>query len=339
MENNKSIDLIQIYRGIAAMMIVILHSWSNLTTYFDKDYSNILKFTSIGSFGVDFFFVLSGFIISYSYAGKKTEIKEYLANRIIRIFIPYLPLAIIFYIGYTYFPNLSNANNTHSLIATITLIPVGNSALGQAWSLMHEMIFYYIFVLALININKFYKFLLFWSIFTLFYLTFRFKTSITELDYFLHTFFSFYNFEFLLGYLCYYLISKFPSIKYSLIYSLFFMIIFFIIYFFTSNELVQKSIFSISCFWLIYFGFTRKHNRIKNTNIFMKIGFASYSIYLIHIPVIIILFRIIPKYNIYLSFIVVFIVSIFAGIIYAKYFENIFLKYFKNKINQYLIMK
>lgn len=332
MENNKSIDLIQIYRGIAAIMVVIYHIVTNLHFSYEEDLSTIIKYTTIGKFGVDFFFVLSGFIISYSYAGKKITIPNYLSNRILRIFLPYLPLAIIFYIGYTFFPNLSNASNNFSLIASLTLFPIGNPTLGQAWSLMHEMIFYYIFVLALININKFYKFLLFWSIFTLFYLTFRFKTSIPELDYFLFTFFSFYNFEFLLGYLCYYLISKLPSIKYSLIYSLFFMIIFFIIYFFTSNELVQKSIFSISCFWLIYFGFTRKHNRINKTNIFMKIGFASYSIYLIHIPVIIILLRIIPKYNICLSFILVFIVSIFAGMIYAKYFENIFLKYFKTKL-------
>jgi exopolysaccharide production protein ExoZ len=328
---NNNLNLIQIYRGIASMMVLVLHLWTNIAFYYkDLDISSILKITRMGSFGVDFFFVLSGFIIFYSYKGKKKSLKSYFFNRILRIYLPYLPLAIVFLLGYHFFPNLSHANNSHSIIATITLIPIGVSALGQAWSLMHEMIFYTIFSISIIRFRIFIYFIIIWLIFTTIYLIMDIKTLNYEVDYFLYTFFSFYNFEFILGIICVLLCKNIPNLKHTLVFVVIFFLLFLFSYFYMYNIYLNKTFFSIFCFWILFYAYQQKDLYINPKNIFMKIGFSSYSIYLVHIPVIIILNRIIPHINVYLSFLVGFLSSIIIGIVYSYYFENKFLNYIKN---------
>tara|TARA_B110000503_G_C7120160_1_gene402130 strand:+ start:1368 stop:1679 length:312 start_codon:yes stop_codon:yes gene_type:complete len=88
---SKSLDIIQIYRGLAALMVVIFHFWIHMSHFFEDDFTSIRNITSIGAYGVDFFFVLSGFIISYSYVNKDISIKKYFTNRYLRIYLPYIP--------------------------------------------------------------------------------------------------------------------------------------------------------------------------------------------------------------------------------------------------------
>ena len=54
--------LIQNYRGIAALLVVLFHT-SGMTKYYFMDESYLTWLFEFGHAGVEFFFVLSGFII------------------------------------------------------------------------------------------------------------------------------------------------------------------------------------------------------------------------------------------------------------------------------------
>ncbi|WP_176685866.1 acyltransferase family protein [Klebsiella pneumoniae] len=56
------LDSLQILRGCAAFSVVINHFWGVM----DNPYFKFIGLDYIGGFGVDIFFVLSGFIMCYT---------------------------------------------------------------------------------------------------------------------------------------------------------------------------------------------------------------------------------------------------------------------------------
>ena len=79
-------------RGLAALVVVIFHAvWTNPVTG--------LHFFRNGSLMVDFFFVLSGFLITHSYGGKLrsfTECVRFLFLRIGRLYPLHLAFLLVF---------------------------------------------------------------------------------------------------------------------------------------------------------------------------------------------------------------------------------------------------
>lgn len=79
-------------RGLAALVVVIFHAvWTNPVTS--------LHFFQNGSLMVDFFFVLSGFVIAHSYSGRLrslTEIARFLFLRIGRLYPLHLAFLLVF---------------------------------------------------------------------------------------------------------------------------------------------------------------------------------------------------------------------------------------------------
>lgn len=99
-----------------------------------------------GYLGVDFFFALSGFIIYHSTVAQRRGPKDYAAARFRRVYIPYWPVGIGMALAYTMFPRLSAGNHAWSWLATLTLAPVDSyPALSVAWTLQHEILFYVLF--------------------------------------------------------------------------------------------------------------------------------------------------------------------------------------------------
>ena len=141
----KYLDSLQVYRGLAALFVVIHHNTASIRYYHDFD-SSILNFIGqIGKYGVDFFFVLSGFIISYTSISKVNEkgtLGKYIKNRFLRIYVPYLPIGVFVYLIYMFLPSISNANREISALTSFTLIPHGKPALSVAWTLTFELLFY-----------------------------------------------------------------------------------------------------------------------------------------------------------------------------------------------------
>ena len=82
---------LQAGRALAASGVLLLHASHFTQAVATKMPDLLYQILQFGYLGVDYFFVLSGFIISYSYstsAGARTT-EEFLWRRAVRIYIPY----------------------------------------------------------------------------------------------------------------------------------------------------------------------------------------------------------------------------------------------------------
>ena len=153
------LNSLQACRAVAAILVVLLHTSQGifrLEKYFGhKPFGPLFDF---GSAGVDFFFVLSGFIMMHVHAGdvgRPRALGAYLWKRFSRIYpvywvalaavIPIYFLVPHFGIGYERDPDV--------LLCSVFLIPHPQSHLviGVAWTLVYEVFFYLLFGLLILN--------------------------------------------------------------------------------------------------------------------------------------------------------------------------------------------
>lgn len=148
MEKIKSLTSL---RFLFAMCVFVCHLWWLKGTEYEYIYSSLFK---EGYLGVSFFFILSGFIISYAYKNNiyigKTSLKEFYLLRVFRIVpmhIITLALAIPFFI-------IKNPMDTIDYITKLvsnalmiqSFIPDYHYTYNAAsWSLSNEMFFYLLF--------------------------------------------------------------------------------------------------------------------------------------------------------------------------------------------------
>jgi len=334
------LNILQIFRGIAALMIVFHHTIGSIKFYHKIDFPFFNLVGLIGKFGVDFFFVLSGFIITYAAYYKYNEpnsFSQYLKNRLIRIYIPYLPIGILMLVLYSALPHFSNVDRNISTLTSLTLIPDGSPALSVAWSLSFELCFYLLFSLSFFSKKIWHFFLIVWFLGIL--IVNYYFTGVVKLinNPFFTILLSVYNIEFIFGYFLAMIILKKYNLNLKLM--LFFLIcaIVFLVYgiitgysvFYFSNNLL----FVFISFIIIYLAIVYNTNKIKKTALFMLIGNASYSIYLIHNPLQMLMVRFIPKINSFLGvgliLILVLIIACLIGYLYYLIFEKIALQRIK----------
>lgn len=148
----EKITVLQGGRAIAALAVVLLHA-AILIERHGQARPPGWTFLDRGELGVDFFFVLSGFIILHAHANDRRGLaaaSSYAWRRITRIYVPYLPLALAIIALYLSFPRLG-AEKNWSLLTSLTLIAAEwppAPALSAAWTLIHEVMFYAIFLLS-----------------------------------------------------------------------------------------------------------------------------------------------------------------------------------------------
>ena len=113
--SNHRIEYLDSMRGIAALMVLIYHfigwKWADQTNF------HLASFIFNGSDAVSFFFVLSGFVLSYKYfhSTSQLNISNYIKKRILRLYPAYI-IAVI--LNYFYWKSDS--------ILDLNLIPVFN---------------------------------------------------------------------------------------------------------------------------------------------------------------------------------------------------------------------
>lgn len=143
---NPKILTLQAGRAIAAIAVLFHHLASGITAFITPEHPfNLFRY---GYLGVDFFFVLSGFIIYWATCSKQkaSSFGKFACGRLNRIFTPYLPIGIGIALAYTYLPALSASDRDWGWMTTLTLLPSDlPPALSVAWTLRFELMFYLFF--------------------------------------------------------------------------------------------------------------------------------------------------------------------------------------------------
>lgn len=155
---------LQAGRAIAAILVVLFHLGGNLAkgSYFDMP-ALAIPF-SFGSTGVEFFFVLSGFIILTAHRldiGQPSRLGAYLRKRLLRIFPTYWLVFLPVFLVALAVPSMRAGvpHDVLTIIQSLLLIPQDKSTVGGtgapviivAWTLQYEMLFYLFFALLIAN--------------------------------------------------------------------------------------------------------------------------------------------------------------------------------------------
>ena len=154
------LDGLQCGRAVAALMVAIFHANLFLLPAKFYDGQGAGAIFNFGYAGVEFFFVLSGFIMMYVHDkdfGQPAQTVTFLKKRIIRIYPIYWVVLTGLILLYFASPGSGpeNARDGQSILASYLLVPLPGEdpILRVAWTLQHEMLFYLIFSVLLLNIR------------------------------------------------------------------------------------------------------------------------------------------------------------------------------------------
>jgi peptidoglycan/LPS O-acetylase OafA/YrhL len=168
---------IEASRAFAAIAVVLMHAANLMRVEHFSGHIGMGQVFDFGYVGVDFFFVLSGFIITYIHhaeIGHFERIPRYLWRRFSRIF-PIYWVILLLSIGVISAGRLATGKavgfeiGLSDIAGTIFLV-MGEGEpkyLGVAWSLQYEVIFYLAFCLLLINARMGVCIFFAWALFVL----------------------------------------------------------------------------------------------------------------------------------------------------------------------------
>ncbi len=138
-------------RGVAALLVVLYHAALHVEG--DVPGSTVLwGLPHFGHAGVDFFFVLSGFIISFVHRkdlGRPDRLGHYLERRFTRVF-PFYWLVLAFCILDTWLLHRARFPGAGEVLSNAFLLPQAKDQIvGGAWTLVYEIMFYLVFAIAI----------------------------------------------------------------------------------------------------------------------------------------------------------------------------------------------
>jgi len=281
---NNYLYSIQMLRAIACISVVHLHTTS--------------KF---GSFGLDIFFIISGFVITMI-INKGTKPKIFILSRISRIVPLYWILTTFLLVLTILTPELLNSTtfNLTYYFKSIFFIPYYNQnnilepMLIQGWTLNYEIFFYFCVFISIIISRK--NLITTLVLFILFFIYFKyfFKESSSAFKIFFSTTLIF---EFLLGVIAFYIFKFYQNIKIIPVVPIVAAIVSYITMIYYEVETIELN----KDLRIYFYGFPSLvlvlslcflEKFFSNNNcmkILLNIGHASYSIYLSHIFIIVFL--------------------------------------------------
>jgi peptidoglycan/LPS O-acetylase OafA/YrhL len=144
-DSKKHYEILDGLRGIAAVMVVIFHLFETFSGG-----NHVKQIINHGYLAVDFFFVLSGFVIGYAYDDRwqKMTLKSFFKRRLIRLQPMIVMGMIIGACGYyfsaspTVFPMIAGIPFWHLLLIMLigcTLLPLPPSMDIRGWGEMHPL--------------------------------------------------------------------------------------------------------------------------------------------------------------------------------------------------------
>jgi peptidoglycan/LPS O-acetylase OafA/YrhL len=284
---------IQGLRAIACLLVVFFH----LAMLLDKNYQLpvLNNFFSQGYAGVDLFFVISGFVIAHSsknLIGQPAAFRIYWLKRLVRIFPMYWLVLLPTLVGIMLtgsadkIPMGSFLDVFAHWSSTALLLPEHDAVNGVSWSLSYELYFYGVFSLLILSPRL-------WlvpagiGLGTL--LLMQEPATGTFLGDFL---LSPFNLEFGLGVLAWYL-SQRKTLSVPLSFTLLgaaFLIVMFSYSTVANEDHLQRVLVFGSASFMLLLGVLGldSQNWLRNPIWLGKIGDASYMLYLIHFPALII---------------------------------------------------
>lgn len=152
-----SFSTLQAGRAVAAIMVVLFHL--NVFIIPNKLYDGIQMWQgfNFGFAGVEFFFVLSGFIMAYIHGddfGQPRKAVTFMRKRVVRIY-PFYWLVLLGLLAlYFLIPGAGppNARDPWAIVTSFLLVPMPEEPiLGVAWTLSYEMFFYTLFMVMILN--------------------------------------------------------------------------------------------------------------------------------------------------------------------------------------------
>lgn len=295
-------------RGFAVLMIFLIHSGGGgLREMFHFGD----RIVDMGKYGVDIFFVISGFTIFHQFYKKNYTFKDFLIIRILRVSIPYFPILIILYIlnllgveSINYWTLKFNNGEidflnicTHIFYISYIDIKYANSIIGVEWTLAIEVFYYLLLGLIISNLNHLLKVkinILYAISFFIIGVLMTYIGKVTNSQLFISWLPFKYGYMFLIGGLAYHLrevlndninILKRYYLSNVII---FICIILFIIFMINDNRfnigIINELFFTFITFMLIIFINDDSQLSIIFTNKIIRfIGSISFSFYLLHI--------------------------------------------------------
>jgi exopolysaccharide production protein ExoZ len=276
---------IEVMRGVAALLVAVYH----LSRLYQQNF-DVFPFSSateVGHIGVDFFFVLSGFIIYYIHHGeinKPNYIVRYAAKRFARIypffwFVLLLNLILIPFVASKDFPSI-----THIFI-NLTLIPYEKDflPLGISWTLQHEVLFYALFSTLLLNKRLGQVILITWL--TLVLIHNFYSPVLVDVP----VLFSAFNIQFFLGMSVAYLYSKnkltsSSYVLYCALLCLFLLMCLELSGILNGYQKWARVSYGFAFAFILFGALAEEKKRSKAIpSLFLKLGSASYSVYLLHL--------------------------------------------------------
>ena len=305
----KNLQLVQVLRGVASMLVVLLHVTNNLEIVSGQRFCfNLFLF---GGSGVDIFFVLSGFIITYTSSkglSQPAKMFPFIRRRLVRIFPTYWIIITLFLIAQLALPSFYKTHYSFSienLLSTLFLLPGHAMVNGVSWTLSFELLFYLLFAIAFIIPTRKWAFYLFMIyallIIAIPVLGYDFENGNAWIKLISYPM----NVEFFMGVAVAIIIPKIPgSISMPLIITGCVMfiangILSDLNYYLLHNSFNRVLVFGVPSF-LIIAGLVsfELHRKIEIHNALLLLGEASYSLYLLHLPLVVAAIKIIGWFNI-----------------------------------------
>ena len=309
---------LQCARGIAAMLVTLYHTSNHLRL--DFGYLPMQGIFHFGRSGVDFFFVLSGFIICFIHSsdmGNPARLGHYIARRLTRIY-PMLWIVASIYLALNLVTGKPPAIG--QLLMEATMLPITKiDIISTAWTLQYEIIFYGVFGLAILSRHAWEIALPVWITGIVF---FSLQAMPQQHPAWLNMLFSIWNIEFLLGMSAAFILSRY-RIKWPKFLFIFALAGFLLAGHYENtdalkgNAHVARLIYGpLSMAIIIGIVAWEKSSHFNIPSALTVIGESSYSLYLTHLLTISITYKVLERLELAhaLPYDLVFIILIFAAV-------------------------